>query len=116
MDDKLRKWRELDVLENIATELMRLRVLKEHELGVRLKESPTARLTCLALTCPQSRSKKGLGSGYPSGCPGPSLCYNNGWNASLPPTPRPSVGASKHTSSARIETCFKDTEVDINNA
>src|SRR5215217_4640077 len=33
MDDKLRKWRELDVLENIATELMRLRVLKEHELG-----------------------------------------------------------------------------------
>jgi hypothetical protein len=40
MDEKTRKWRELDALENIATELMRLRVLKEHELGVRLEESP----------------------------------------------------------------------------
>jgi hypothetical protein len=40
MDEKTRKWRQLDALENIATELMRLRVLKEHELGVRLEESP----------------------------------------------------------------------------
>ena len=40
MDEDTRKWRELDALENIATELMRLRVLKEHELGVRLEESP----------------------------------------------------------------------------
>jgi hypothetical protein len=39
MDEKTRQWRELDALENIATELMRLRVLKEHELGVELKES-----------------------------------------------------------------------------
>jgi hypothetical protein len=40
MDEKTRKWRELDALENIAVELCRLRVLKEHELGVRLEESP----------------------------------------------------------------------------
>jgi hypothetical protein len=40
MDEKTRKWRELDALENIATELLRLRVLKEHELGVRFEESP----------------------------------------------------------------------------
>ena len=40
MDENTRKWRELDALENIATELMRLRVLKEYELGVRLEESP----------------------------------------------------------------------------
>jgi hypothetical protein len=40
MDEKTRKWRELDALENIATELTRLGVLKEHELGVRLEESP----------------------------------------------------------------------------
>ena len=39
MDEKTRQWRELDALANIATELMRLRVLKEHELGVRLEES-----------------------------------------------------------------------------
>jgi hypothetical protein len=40
MDENTRKWRLLDALENIAMELMRLRVLKEHELGVRLEESP----------------------------------------------------------------------------
>ena len=40
MDEKTRQWRELDALENIAAELERLRVLKEHELGVRLKEAP----------------------------------------------------------------------------
>jgi hypothetical protein len=40
MDEETRKGRELDALENIATELLRLRVLKEHELGVRLKETP----------------------------------------------------------------------------
>jgi hypothetical protein len=39
MDEKTRKWRELDALENIGKELERLRVLKEHELGVRLEES-----------------------------------------------------------------------------
>jgi hypothetical protein len=39
MDEKTRKWRELDALKNIATELVRLRMLKEHELGVRLEES-----------------------------------------------------------------------------
>jgi hypothetical protein len=39
MDEQTRKWRELDALENIAAELVRLRVLKEHELGVELKEA-----------------------------------------------------------------------------
>ena len=69
MDEKTRKWRELDAVENIATELMRLRVLKEHELGVRLEESPTA-----SLTCPQSRSKKGLGPGVSFRVPRPFRC------------------------------------------
>jgi hypothetical protein len=40
MDEKTRQWRELDALENIVRELERLRVLKEHELGVELKEAP----------------------------------------------------------------------------
>ena len=40
MDEKTRRGRELDALENISTELVRLRVLKEHELGVRLEEAP----------------------------------------------------------------------------
>jgi len=40
MDEETRKGRELDALEIIAAELERLRVLKEHELGVRLKEAP----------------------------------------------------------------------------
>jgi hypothetical protein len=39
MDDKTRKGRELDALENLAADLVRLRLLKEHELGVRLEES-----------------------------------------------------------------------------
>ena len=39
MDEKTRRWRELDALENIATELLRLRVLKEHELGVELEHN-----------------------------------------------------------------------------
>jgi hypothetical protein len=39
MDEKTRRWRELDALENIALVLWRLRVLKEHELGVELKEA-----------------------------------------------------------------------------
>jgi hypothetical protein len=37
MDEKTRRWRELDSLENIASELLRLRDLKEHELGVELE-------------------------------------------------------------------------------
>jgi hypothetical protein len=40
MDEQTRKRRELDALENIAKELERLRVLKEHELDVRLEQSP----------------------------------------------------------------------------
>jgi hypothetical protein len=40
MDEKTRKARELDALENIARELEQLRILKEHELGVELKEAP----------------------------------------------------------------------------
>jgi hypothetical protein len=39
MSEETRKGRELDALENIAAELERLRILKEHELGVRLKEA-----------------------------------------------------------------------------
>jgi hypothetical protein len=39
MDEYTRKGRELDALENIAAELVRLRVLKEHELGVELQEA-----------------------------------------------------------------------------
>jgi len=37
-----RAGRELDALEIIAEELKRLRVLKEHELGVRLEHTPDA--------------------------------------------------------------------------
>jgi hypothetical protein len=37
MDERQRRARELDALELIAEELERLRVLKEHELGVRLE-------------------------------------------------------------------------------
>jgi hypothetical protein len=37
MDEKTRQWRELDALEVIAAELERLRILREHELGVRVE-------------------------------------------------------------------------------
>jgi hypothetical protein len=51
MDEKTRRGRELGALENIVTELVRLRVLKEYELGVRLEWAPKrAALTCLTLT------------------------------------------------------------------
>jgi division protein CdvB (Snf7/Vps24/ESCRT-III family) len=40
MDETTRRARELEALENIVRELERLRVLKEHELGVRLEEAP----------------------------------------------------------------------------
>jgi hypothetical protein len=40
MDETTRRARELDALEIIAAELERLRVLKEHELGVRLEQAP----------------------------------------------------------------------------
>jgi hypothetical protein len=40
MDEETRRERELDVLEVIAAELEALRVLKEHELGVRLEYDP----------------------------------------------------------------------------
>ena len=40
MDEQTRRARELDALELIAAELERLRVLKEHELGVRLEHPP----------------------------------------------------------------------------
>jgi hypothetical protein len=39
MDEQKRRERELDALEGIALELERLRVLKEHELGVRIKDA-----------------------------------------------------------------------------
>jgi len=37
MDEETRKGRELDALENIAEQLELLRVLREHELGVRVE-------------------------------------------------------------------------------
>ena len=40
VDEQTRRGRELDALENIAAELERLRVLKEHELGVRVEYPP----------------------------------------------------------------------------
>jgi hypothetical protein len=40
MDEQTRRARELDALELIAAELERLRVLKEHEMGVRLEYGP----------------------------------------------------------------------------
>jgi hypothetical protein len=40
MDAQTRRARELDALEGIAMELWRLRVLKEHELGVRVEHEP----------------------------------------------------------------------------
>jgi hypothetical protein len=40
MDEETRKARELDALENIVRELERLRILKEYELGIELKEAP----------------------------------------------------------------------------
>jgi hypothetical protein len=40
MEGKSRRVRELDAPENIASVLTRLRVLKEHEPGVRLEEAP----------------------------------------------------------------------------
>jgi hypothetical protein len=40
MDEQTRRARELDALELIAGELERVRVLKEHELGVRLEYDP----------------------------------------------------------------------------
>jgi hypothetical protein len=40
MDEQTRRARELDALEIIAAELEMLRVLKAHELGVRLEHPP----------------------------------------------------------------------------
>jgi len=40
MDETTSRARELEALENIVRELERLRILKEHELGVRLEEAP----------------------------------------------------------------------------
>ena len=39
MDEALHKARALDTLERIAAELARLRILKEHELGVRVENT-----------------------------------------------------------------------------
>ena len=41
MDEQTRRAHALDALELIADELERLRILKEHELGVRLEHSPS---------------------------------------------------------------------------
>ena len=40
MDEQQRRAREMDALEIIAAELEKLRILKEHELGVRLEHPP----------------------------------------------------------------------------
>jgi hypothetical protein len=39
MDELERMMRLVDALENIASEMERLRVLKEHELGVRVEDA-----------------------------------------------------------------------------
>jgi hypothetical protein len=41
MDEQTRRARELDALEIIAAELEQLRILREHELGVRLEHPPS---------------------------------------------------------------------------
>jgi hypothetical protein len=38
MDEETRRARMLDALKSIAAELERLRILREHELGVRVEE------------------------------------------------------------------------------
>ena len=38
MDEDTRRGREFDALEHIAAELERLRLLREHELGVRVED------------------------------------------------------------------------------
>jgi hypothetical protein len=40
MDERTRRLRELDAPELIAAELEQLRILREHELGVRLEHPP----------------------------------------------------------------------------
>ena len=56
-----------------------------------------------------------LGSGYPSGCPGPfALLQRRVGDESNPPV-APSVVGSKHKS-ARIEPRFKGTTTHVNNA
>jgi hypothetical protein len=40
MDERQRRARELDALEIVAEELGKQRILKEHELGVRLEHPP----------------------------------------------------------------------------
>ena len=40
MDEQTRKGRKLDALEVIGWELEQLRILREHELGVRLEYPP----------------------------------------------------------------------------
>jgi hypothetical protein len=62
MDEQQRRARELDALEAIAMELERLRVLNEHELGVRLEDPPEGD----PLTWSRSRIRNRLdGPGYP---------------------------------------------------
>ena len=70
MDERTRRLRELNALEIIAAELEQLRNLREHELGVRLEHPPEGDPP---LTWSRSRSKRGLGRGYPSGYPDPRL-------------------------------------------
>jgi len=118
MDDKLRKWHELDVLENIATELMRLRVLKEHELGstnsVFVSRSPRRRdLRAWHLRARSRDVRRVLGRGILQGVPALRFATTKGGMLVCRPPGAPSIGASKHTSSARIETCFIDLSADI---
>jgi hypothetical protein len=68
MDENIRRARELDALDLIATELEKLRVLKEHEFAA--FGSSTTRMAA-GLTCPTTRGKEGLGLEPES--PGPLL-------------------------------------------
>jgi hypothetical protein len=48
MDGQTRRARELDALEAIAAELWRVRVLKEHELGVSVEHDPDSGIPYVA--------------------------------------------------------------------
>jgi hypothetical protein len=60
----------LDALEVIASELEQLRILKEHELGVRLERSEHGPPTCLRVLTRSKITDQGRGilSGAPAFC------------------------------------------------
>jgi hypothetical protein len=65
MDEKTRRARELDAPEAIAVELWRLRVLQEHELGVRLEYDPDGGGPYV----PEAENEQGSWAGVSFGAP-----------------------------------------------